>query len=90
MNATWDIWCNAAENGLLGAYKAAGGPQPQGDPPFLGRGKALLRARLLGGRAPGRVHRPARADPVDSSNCFSFINSSLAPVVLFQRRLSSQ
>ena len=89
VDAAWHIWCKAAENGLLCAYKAAGGPQPQGDLPFLGRGKAVFRNRLLGGRAPGRVHRPAKADPIDSANCFSFINSSLAPVVLFRRRLSS-
>ena len=43
----------------------------------------------MGGRAPGRVYRPARADIVDCSNCFSFVNSSLSPVVLFRRRLSS-
>ena len=89
VNAAWKIWCHAAEKGLLSAYKAAGGPCPQGDPPFLGRGGAVFRNRLLGGRAPGRVHRPAKADPVDTANCLSFINSSLSPVVLFRRRLSS-
>ena len=57
--------------------------------PFLGRGRAVFRTRLIGGRAPGRVHRPARADLVDCANCFSFINSSLSLVVLFRRRLSS-
>ena len=56
---------------------------------FLGRGKAVFRIRLVGGRAPGRVHRPARADIVDRSNCYAFVNSSLSPVVLFRRRLSS-
>ena len=89
VDTAWRIWCSSAEQGLLSAYKAAGGPCPQGDLPFLGRGKAFIRTRVIGGRAPGRVHRPARADPVDSANCFSYINSSLAPVVLFRRRLSS-
>ena len=89
VNAAWGIWCTAAENGLLYAYKAAGGPCPQGDPPFLGRGKAVFRTKLIGGRAPGRVHRPARTDAVDCANCLSFVNSSLSPVVLFRRRLSS-
>ena len=58
-------------------------------PPFLVEVNAVFRNRLLGGRAPGRIHRPARADPVDTANCLSFINSSLSPVVLFRRRLSS-
>ena len=89
VNTAWRIWCDAAERGLLSVYKAAGGPCPQGDLPFLGRSNAVFRNRLLGGRAPGRVHRPARADPVDTANCLSFINSSLSPVVLFRRRLSS-
>ena len=59
MEHAWGIWCRAAENGLLNAYKAAGGPCPQGDPPFLGRAIAVFRQRLVGGRAPGRVHWPA-------------------------------
>ena len=66
-----------------------GGPCPQGDLAFLGRGKAVFRTRLVGGRAPGRVHLPARADVVDSGSCYDFINSSLSPIVLFRRRLSS-
>ena len=45
-------WCRAVEVGLLSAYKAAGGPCPQGDQPFLGRGTAVIRSRLVGGRAP--------------------------------------
>ena len=34
INAAWSIWCTAAEKGLLCAYKAAGGPCPQGDLPL--------------------------------------------------------
>ena len=89
VDAAWSIWCGAAESGLLIAYKAAGGPCPQGDAPFFGRGRAVFRTRLIGGRAPGRVHRPAKADAVDCANCLYFVNSSLSPVVLFRRRLSS-
>ena len=44
---------------------------------------------MVGGRAPGKIHRPAKTDPVDSANCLSFVHSSLSPVVLFRRRLSS-
>ena len=89
VNAAWGCWCTAAESGLLAAYKASGGPCPQGDLPFLGRGSAAFRTRLIGGRAPGRVHRPAKGDVVDSASCLYFVNSSLSPVVLFRRRLSS-
>ena len=81
-------WCKSAEVGLLSVYKAAGGPCPQGDQPFLGRGTAVIRTRLVGGRAPGRLHRSAGADEVDTANCHVFVNASLAPVILFRRRLS--
>ena len=82
-------WSGAAGAGLLTAYKVAGSPCPQGDFPFLGRGEAVIRLRLVGGRAPGRLHRPARVDAVDVDTCESFIDSSLAPVILFRRRLRS-
>ena len=73
------IWCNAADNCLFQAYKEAGGPCPQGDPLFLGRGKVVIRTRLVGGRVPARIHGSAKADEVDSISCHAFINSSLAP-----------
>ena len=41
----------------------------KGTSPVLGRGKAVFRSRKIGGRAPGRVHRPSKADPVDCANC---------------------
>ena len=65
-------WWKAAERGLLVAYRAAGGPCPQGDRPFLGRGAAVIRTRVVGGRTPGRLHRSARADEVDTANCHVF------------------
>ena len=36
VDVAWGVWSSSAENGLLSAYKAAGGPCPQGDAPFLG------------------------------------------------------
>ena len=36
VDVAWGIWCDAAERGLLSAYKAAGGPCAQGDPPLFG------------------------------------------------------
>ena len=89
VDAAWNVLSSAAEAGLLTAYKIAGGPRPQGDSPFLGRGKVDIRVRRIGGRAPGRFYRPARADDVDVATCENFINSSLAPVILFRRRLRS-
>ena len=89
VDAAWKVWSSAAEAGLLTAYKIAGGPRPQGDSPFLGRGKVDIRVRRIGGRAPGWFYSPARADDVDVATCESFINSSLAPVKLFRRRLRS-
>ena len=83
----WRAWCRAVEVGLLSAYKAAG-LCPQGDQPFLGTGTAVIRSRLVGGRAPGRLHRSARADEVDA-HCHVFVDASLAPVILFRRRLYS-
>ena len=43
-------------------------PVPRG-PPFIGRGKTVIRTWLVGGRAPGKVHKLVRADSVDSTNC---------------------
>ena len=85
----WKGWCKAAEVGLLSVYKAAVGPCPQGDQPVLGGGTAVIRTRLVGGRAPGRLHRSAGADKVDTANCHVFVHASLAPVILFRRRLHS-
>ena len=50
---------------------------------------AVIRTRLVGCRAPGRLHRSAGADEVDTANCHVFLNASLAPVILFRRRLHS-
>ena len=49
----------------------------------------MIRTRLVGGRAPGRLHRSAGADEVDTANCHVCLNASLAPVILFRRRLHS-
>ena len=81
VDAAWRVWSSAAEYGLLSAHEAAGGPCSQGDAPFLGRGSAIIRNRRIGGRTPGRLHRPSRADAVDVDTCESFSNSSLTPVV---------
>ena len=40
----------------------------------------VIRTRLVGGRALGRLHRSAREDVVDAASCRGFFKSSLAPV----------
>ena len=57
VDTAWSIWSGAAEVGLLSAYKVARGPCPQSDAPFFGRGKAVFRTRLIGGRAIGLLGR---------------------------------
>ena len=57
-------------------------------------GRGLLRLRRLGGRAVGRseacrLFRISHSDEVDVGSAQRFVNSSLAPVILFRRCLES-
>ena len=84
----------SAEAGLFRAYSKAGGPTEAGSAAFLGRGVLRIRNRRLGGRAVGsrgssRFFRASQGDEVDVHCAQYFVNSSLAPVVLFRRRLKS-
>ena len=84
----------SAEAGLFRAYSKAGGPSEAGSAAFLGRGVLRIRNRRLGGRAVGsrgssRFFRASQGDEVDVHCAQYFVNSSLAPVVLFRRRLKS-
>ena len=85
IDCAWDIWCGAAEGGLLSACKAAGGPCPQGDRPFFGRRAAVIRSRLVGGLVGGGCI--GRLVLMRWTLSHTFINSSLAPVILFVRQL---
>ena len=90
----WTIWIQSAEAGLFRAYSKAGGPTEAGSSAFLGRGLVRIRSRRLGGRAVGgrgssRLYRASHGDAVDVQCAQYFVNSSLAPVVLFRRRLKS-
>ena len=90
----WFTWSRHAEAGLFGAYSKAGGPTEAGSAAFLVRGLPRIRSRLLGGRAvggrrSGRLYRASQGDEVDVHCAQYFVNSSLAPVVLFRRRLKS-
>ena len=82
----WALWCKSAEEGLF--------PTQAGSSAFLGRGLLRIRSRRLGGRAVGsrgssRSYWASRGDEVDVHCAQYFVNSSLAPVVLFRRRLKS-
>ena len=61
---------------------------------LLDRGLPRIRSRRLGGRAVGgsgfcRFCRVSQGDDVDVHCAQYFVNSSLAPVVLFRGRLKS-
>ena len=78
VDRAWEAWCKSSEVGLLSAYKAAGGPCPQGDQPFLGRGTAVGLGLLVVGLSEG------------SRGLLELTRLILlAPVILFRRRLHS-
>ena len=65
-----------------------------GSSAFLGRGLLRIRSRRLGGKAVGgrgssKLYRVSQGDEVDVLCAQYFVNSSLAPVLLFRRRLKS-
>ena len=79
---------------FLGRIGRAGGPTAAGSSAFFGRGLLRIRSRRLGGRAVGRrgasrLFRVSQRDEVDVHCAQYFVNSSLAPVVLFRGRLKS-
>ena len=80
--------------GFFLAYSKAGGPTAAGSSAFLGRSLLRIRSRRLGGRAVGgrgssKRYRLSQGDEVDAHCAQYFVNSSLAPVLLFRRRLKS-
>ena len=80
--------------GLFREYSKAGGPVVAGSSSFLGRGLLPIRSRRLGGRAVGgrgssRLYRVSQGDEIDVHCAQYFVGSSLAPVLLFRRRLKS-
>ena len=90
----WSIWSRNDDLGLFRDYSKAGGPTEAGSSAFLGRGLLRIRNRRLGGRAVGgrgssRLYRVSQGDEVDVHCAQYFVNSSLAPVILFRRRLKS-
>ena len=73
----------------------AGRELPQGCMSSLVGGAVRVRRRRLGGRSVGggggtvssRLHHVSQGDEIDAASAQFFVNSSLAPVLLFRRRL---
>ena len=66
----------------------AGGPVAGNPQMHLGRGRLRVGIRRLGGRSAGgacssRFFRVSQGDEVDAHSAQYFVNSSLAPVLLF-------
>ena len=90
----WFAWSTGAEESLFRAYCRAGGPVAGNPQMYFGRGKLRVRIRRLGGRSAGgscssRLYRVSRGDEVDTHAAQYFVNSSVAPVLLFGRIESS-
>ena len=93
----WHAWSKGAEEGLFRTCCWAGGPTTAGVDAFFGRGAVRFRRRRLGGESvrggrgtgAGRLYRAGQGDVVDASSAQYFVNSSLAPVLLFRWRLKS-
>ena len=89
----WSVWSKNVEAGLVDAYRGVGGPTEAGSSAFPGRGLLRIRSWRLGGRAfgggAGRLHWISQNGEVDVQSPKYFVNSSLAPVLLFRRRLKS-
>ena len=90
----WFTWGRHAEAVLFRTCSRAGGPTEAGCAASLGRGLLRIRSRRLRGRAvgrwgSGRLYRASHGDEVDVHCAQYFLNSSLALVVLFCRRLKS-
>ena len=73
----------------------AGGPAALGMNAFLATGRLRIRRRRLGGRAVGGngawlvIFWVSHGDEADAAAAQFFVNSSLAPVLLFRRRFQS-
>ena len=72
----------------------AGGPTAAGSSAFFGKGLLRIRSGRLGGRAVGgrgacRLFWISQTDEVDVQSAQYFVNSSLAPILIFRRRLKS-
>ena len=89
VDASWQIRSSEAEASLIRAYHSAGGPALAKHCSSVGRGRKQLCTKRLGSRFQDRIYRTDHADEFDVTHSGFFINSSLAPVLRFRRRLKS-
>ena len=85
--------------GVLGLSRGCfSGPAAPGIDASLGRGRLRVRRRRLGGGAVGgalggagasTLLRVRQGDEVDAASARIFVNSALAPVLLFRKRVKS-
>ena len=94
-----NIWSTWSHNVLFQAHCKAGGPTEAGTAAFLGRGLLRIRSWRLGGEGggsravgrsgAGRQQRVCHSGEVDVGSAQYLVNSTLAPVLFFRRRLKS-
>ena len=84
VSCAWVAW-STAETALAGAYRLAGGPDPERGF-ILGRGIARFSKACLGGRK-FRKARARCADPGDGAQVDLYRDCSIAPLVDLRRRL---
>ena len=83
VDAAWDLWSTFVEDGLLRAYRAAGGSLLSSIATFLGRCRLSIRTRRMGGLCNGRIYRPDHADPIDVASARFFPDSSFSTSAYF-------
>ena len=88
VDASWQIWSSEAEASLIRAYHSAGGPALTKQSSSEGRGRSQMCTKRPGGWFEDRIYRTNHSDEFDVTRSGFFINSSLAPVQRFRRRLT--
>ena len=83
------VWCVAAEDGLLAASRAAGGPLPQKSGRFRDGARWRSAAGGLEVVLLEGFHRPVQAEDVDNANCHFPLTPHLALVILLWRPRAS-
>ena len=89
VGSSWLLWSREAEASLARAYLSAGGRLLSNPSSYVGRGSRSICTMRLGGRCHDRIFHVDRSDEFDVTHFGFFLNSSLAPVLRFQRSFVS-